>query len=1391
MNSAFRLVLRLLLFLAPLAASAQTLNIADHVQTVATLTNTVVTMTGKSELHITGTGDPISGCTINLNSADAWFFMDNLQPSTVAATFLGRVRVSGAAAVLDTNVRVVQFAVGTVVIPQPPDFAALEVFDGRYFAGPSKLLRPYIAYDDLHLGTMKMAISSFRLKHGYMATLAQNENGTGVSKCYVAQDGDLDVGLLPAALDNSVRFVRVFPWRWVAKKGIAGNIEPNLNVKWLYNWNLSRTSPLDWEYVPIRQTRYWPGLNEDWKYRGATHVLGFNEPDHTDQANMTVPEAIANWPILLATGLRVGAPAVSDGGLSWLYSFISQADAANLRVDFVPVHYYRSYSNPANPAGAANQLYNYLKGIYDTVKRPLWVTEWNNGANWTTDPDPTFAQQTATVAAMIDMLDNAPFVERYAIYNWVEDVRRVVWDDNSTTDAGAVYRDNASPLAVVQEMADAGSGNSASYDFDGNAHDSWGNGQDGMLVGAPVYVPGKYGQALSLDGVSDYVQLSPRIADTTDFTFAAWVWWNGGGNWQRIFDFGSGTSNYLALTPKAGTAGMRFLMRDGGAEQQLNTGALVTGTWVHVAITIAGNTGKLFVNGALVNTNTTMTINPVDVDTKFNYLGKSQSADPLFNGKLDDVRIVSSALTDAQIAAIAATGPPQFSNTTLVKTGAVAMQPFTNSLAGDASGGAGARTFSKMSGPAWLAVAQNGALTGVPTSRDAGTNVFSVRVTDTNGAIHGATLQIPVAASGNLVARYAFDGNTNAVVGTAPGVLTGAPVYVAGKYGQALQFDGATNFVTLPAGVATSSEITVATWVNWSGGSNWQRIFDFGNGTGEYMILSPKTASNTLRFEIKNNGTSQLIEASPLPIGQWVHVAVTLGANTARLYVNGGLVASGTVTIRPTDFDPATNFLGDSQFAADPLFNGRLDDFQIFNQALTASQVAALVNARAPVFTADPIVKTSASAGVAYEQTLAGSATDADGGTLTFSKVSGPRWLSIDASGRISGVPAASDAGTNRFVVRVTDPTLLADEAVLNISVAANSSGLVAQYQFDGTTTNTFGSGAGVTTGSPAYVAGLFDQALNFDGVDDLVTLPANVTGPLTDVTFAARVRWAGGGSWQRIFDFGNGIGEYMILTPSSGTGTLQFAIQNSSGTVQRLSGPSPLPVGEWTHVAVTLIGNTGTLYVNGAAVATTSITIHPVNIAQTANYLGDSQFAADPLFAGALDDFRIYNRGLSATEVAALASPMAATSVPDSSFTGWISTIAFPSGQSGALADPDADGVNNAWEYLFGTDPLLSASGAFPAAQLRSAASLGLSGSKTYLTLQARVKKQRLGASISALAASSIEALTNADAALHALQAGAPVPDGAYEIITFYYDVAIEDSPTGRGAMRLRAVLP
>jgi len=407
-----------------------------------------VILTGTSELHVTGSDNALEDTVVNFTSPDAWLFLDHMAPSEVASNLLGQLWVNGRPAALDTNVRVVEYGRGAVVIPQGPNFAAMTVYAGNSYAGTLMELQSYVKYNAELLAPLKTGIGSFRLKRGYEATIAQNADGTGVSKNYVAADNDIEVPSLSFGLDQGYHFIRIFPWRWVSKKGVAGGIWQNLNVGWYYDWNIGSSSTLDREYTPIKQKRYWPGLDQDWKELGSTNLLGYNEPDHKDQSNLKVEEAIAGWPELLGTGLRVGSPAVSDGGLGWLYDFMGKADAAHLRVDFVAVHYYRAVANN-NGRNAANQLYDFLKGIHDKVRRPLWVTEWNNGANWT-GHDPTYTQEKSCVGEMIKMLDRTPFVERYAIYNWVKDVRNVQRNDGTLTPAGEVYRDEASPVFDAQ-----------------------------------------------------------------------------------------------------------------------------------------------------------------------------------------------------------------------------------------------------------------------------------------------------------------------------------------------------------------------------------------------------------------------------------------------------------------------------------------------------------------------------------------------------------------------------------------------------------------------------------------------------------------------------------------------------------------------------------------------------------------------------------------------------------------------------------------------------------------------------------------------------------------------------------------------------------------------------
>jgi len=1373
-------------------AGAQTLTLDNELLRSATVADTTLTMTGHSELHLTGTGDPLSGSTVNLNSTDSWIFLHAVQPSAAAA-LLAHVQVDGAAAVLDSNVRVVQHARGSVVIPHPSTFRPLEVFSSPECVGRSMKLGPYTAYNGTSLGSFNGAIRSFILKRGYTATFAQNETGSGSSMNYVAQDSDLVVATLPSTL-ATIRFARVFPWRWTGKKGSC-DVDPTaLNADWHYNWNISSNSTPDREYVAIRQTRWWPGLDQDWKWRGVNHLLGYNEPNnpvedaYTSLDNGSVDTAIATWPDLLATGLRVGAPAVTDGGYNWIVNFINKADAVGLRVDYVPVHYYRSYSSASDAAGATAQLYNYLKSIHDVVQRPLWVTEFNNGANWTSNPDPSVDQNRDTIEAMIEMMDATPWVERYAIYSHVEWFRQTHYDDGWPTPMGFLYRDHVAPIGHVQVVPDSGKSPAADYLFETNSRDTSGNGNNPLTYGTPKFVAGVRGTAVSLDGAEDYLRLPPRIGDSTDFSFSGWVKWNGGGNWQRVFDLGDGTARNLFLCPKSGGNTLRFAIKNGGSEQQLNGSPLTVGVWTHVAVTIAGDTGKLFVNGTLVATNAAMTINPVDVGTNTNYLGKSQWPDPLFNGLIDEARFFTYALSDAQVAAMAAGAPLQFAADTLALPGAVPGLPYPGSLAANCNAGSGGRVFTKIGGPSWLVIAPDGSLTGIPLPADAGTSTFLVRVTDNAGNIDTATVTIPVAVTG-LVARYPFDADGTSAVGGTHATLGGSPAFTTGLRNRCIDLDGTDDFAVLPAGVTGSAEMTVATWVNWDGGGNWQRIFDFGNGTGQYMFLCPKSGSNTLRFVIKNGGSEQQLNSAPLTTGTWTHVTVTIGGGMMRLFLNGSQVDSSTTTLTPADIQAAYSYIGDSQYAADPCFDGRIDEFLVFNRALTQAEVVAVRNDTAPRFTADPITKPATTVGAIYEQTIAGTATDANAGdVLTYGKAGGPNWLTVGANGRLSGIPSAADSGINRFVVRVTDAAGLADEAELEVSVSG-ATGLLAHYQFNDDSNDSQGGAAGTNNGGPVYDDGYYDRAIRLDGTDDYVRLRnSSVTG-LTDVTIAARVRWNGGNNWQRIFDFGNNTTQYMVLTPKSGGNTLRFVITvNGPGAQQFLEAPV-LATGEWAHVAVTLNGNTGTLYLNGTAVDSGDITIDPANFNPTLNYIGKSQFSADAFFNGLVDDFRIYNRSLTAAEVKALAIPAAAIVVPDPSYEAWAAGIAFATGQDRPALDADRDQLANLLEWLSGTDPLAPSDFAMPVVRRLTAAQVGLTGTKTYLGLTARLRKNRPGVTLVPEAATTLDALGTPAAAAGVSQAGSPVVDGDFETITWYHEVAIEDNPAGKAFIRLKVV--
>jgi hypothetical protein len=193
----------------------------------------------------------------------------------------------------------------------------------------------------------------------------------------------------------------------------------------------------------------------------------------------------------------------------------------------------------------------------------------------------------------------------------------------------------------------------AIYSFNNGVTDSNGLFNGALVNGASTVADPIRGPVLNLSGAGQYVDLPAGIGAMR--TFAAWVKWGGGNDWQRIFDFGANDTSYAMFTAKASSGKLRFEITPNGSAETRDLDSpnpLPTNVWTHVAVTFDGWQAVMFVNGQAVAVNPSVNLLPSDVAGDANYFGRSQfSTDPYFSGQMDSIQVSSQTLPIEQITA--------------------------------------------------------------------------------------------------------------------------------------------------------------------------------------------------------------------------------------------------------------------------------------------------------------------------------------------------------------------------------------------------------------------------------------------------------------------------------------------------------------------------------------------------------------------------------------------------------------------------------------------------------------------------------------------------------------------------------------------------------------------
>lgn len=209
-----------------------------------------------------------------------------------------------------------------------------------------------------------------------------------------------------------------------------------------------------------------------------------------------------------------------------------------------------------------------------------------------------------------------------------------------------------------------------------------------------------------------------------------------------------------------------------------------------------------------------------------------------------------------------------------------------------------------------------------------------------------------------LVAYLRFDEGVGATATDSSGngntgILVNGPTWTTGKTGQAAQFDGIDDYVSVPFILNPSTaNFTAAAWVYATGEDTTRTeniilVQEDGTGIGRAWLARTASTASTPNKLFTFLGGTALVSTSNLTLNNWYHVVVTVNGAETKLYLNGTQEAWATTT--QNNADGTMRVASHKTGVSGEKWQGRIDEVRIYSRALSASEVQALYYAGADI----------------------------------------------------------------------------------------------------------------------------------------------------------------------------------------------------------------------------------------------------------------------------------------------------------------------------------------------------------------------------------------------------------------------------------------------------------